>query len=621
MVDVSVVVPFFNPGANIEDCLQSLVTQTLPHNRFEVVLVDDGSTDGSDRRVARHAAQWPDLIRVKRIEASGGPGKPRNVGVDEARGDYVQFMDSDDTMHPEALERLLEVATASDADVVVGKLSSDFRGLFHPVFRSTVTGRTVRDYPLVETLTPHKMVRRQLLLDHGIRFAEGPRHVEDEHFSMQVYTRAKSVAVVGDLPCYFYRRRRVSGRNLGDVEMVPAEYYRDLGHVLDVIDAGVDEPEERIRLQRRFYRNEMLGRLRGRAMRRYEDGYRREVLDQVRTLATTRFDPRVREGLPFFIRTQSRLMLDGAVTLLTSYAAWLESIRLRVTCYAATWRDGKLHLEIDGLLYAGDEPLHLDGDGDEWFVPATIAPSVDAADRLVTHADLEAADVDCATVARSDAQLWSTTEGLALTIGHAGTVEVGGEVVLDPATVQGGRTLEPGLWDIRLRVMFGGLTRVSALQPAEQTEPAAVDAWVIPSDRPRVVQPYWTYPSPVLALDVGEWSHPLVDLLDTASAPELRRHRIVVSIPALRGHGGTLSADLVLEPSDANSPSVQVDADIDVGPSGSRLVAKLPRRLPGGMHWRLWLRFAPPGGTPARTLGWQLVHSGRHLRLEPTTGA
>src|SRR5690242_7300657 len=123
MVDVSVVVPFYNPGANIEDCLQSMVAQTLPHERFEVVLVDDGSTDGSDQRVARHAEQWPDLIRVKRIAASGWPGKPRNVGVDEARGTYVQFLDSDDAMHPQALERLLDAATDSAADVVVGKLT------------------------------------------------------------------------------------------------------------------------------------------------------------------------------------------------------------------------------------------------------------------------------------------------------------------------------------------------------------------------------------------------------------------------------------------------------------------------------------------------------------------
>jgi glycosyltransferase involved in cell wall biosynthesis len=615
-------VPFFNPGANIDDCLRSLVAQTLPHTRFEVVLVDDGSTDGSDERVARYARRWPDLIRVITIEATGWPGKPRNVGVAAARGAYVQFVDSDDTLHPRALERLLEVAASSDADVVVGKLSSDFRGLHHPVFRKTVTGATIHDYPLVETLTPHKLVRRQLLIDHDIRFAEGPRHVEDEHFSMQAYTHARSVAVVGDLACYFYRRRRVSGRNLGDVEMLPGEYFRDLAHVLDVIDETVDDVGARIPLQRRFYRNEMLGRLRGRAMRSYDERYRREVLDNVRHLATTRFDPRVREGLPFFIRTQSRLMLDSAVTLLRSYSAWLESIRLQATCYAATWRDGKLHLELDAVLYAGDIPLHLEGHEGSWYVPLSVAPSVDAVDRLVTTDDLDAVDLDCATVSRTDAQQWSSTDGLSLTIAPTGAVQVSGEVVIDLATVQGGTPLEAGLWDLRLRMMFGGLTRAAALRPPGDAEPEPVDAWVIeaPADL-RVVQPYWTYPSPVLALDVAEWSHPLVDLLDASPPPELRRRRLRLTIPGLRGRTGRLEATLILEPSDAESPSLRIGGSIDVGRDGSRFTAKLPRRLPGGSHWRIWLRIGPTGGTPARTIGWELVREGRHVRLATTNGS
>lgn len=622
MVDVSVVVPFFNPGANIDECIASLVGQTLPHDRFEIVLVDDGSTDGSDRRVAHHRERWPDLIQVERIEATGWPGRPRNVGVDRSRGTYVQFVDSDDTLHPEALDRLLAVATESDADVVVGKLTSDFRGLHYPVFRRTVTGRTIHDYPLVETLTPHKMVRRQLLVDHNIRFAEGPRHVEDEHFSMQVYARAGSVAVVGDLPCYFYRRRRVSGRNLGDVEMVPDDYYRDLAHVLDVIDTSIDEPEARIPLQRRFYRNEMLGRLRGSAMRGYDERYRRQVLECVRSLATTRFDPAVREGLPFFVRTQSRLMLDGAITLLTTYAAWLETIRLHPTCYSATWRDGKLYVELDAVLYAGDAPLQLERDGESWLVPAAVAPSVDAADRLVTAADLAEVDLDCATVSRTDAQLWSTTEGLSLAITSNGEIEVAGEIALDPQTLQGGKPLSPGLWDLRLRVMVGGLTRAAALRPIGEGEPDPIDAWASAAQpEPRVVQPYWTFPAPMLALDVAEWSHPLVDLLDRAAPPQLRRRRLSLAIPGLRGAATKLEATLILEPSDAESPSVRVGASIEVGPAGSTFAAKLPRRLPAGSHWRIWLRFGPPGGTPARTIGWELVRTGGDVRLEPLPGS
>jgi hypothetical protein len=314
-------------------------------------------------------------------------------------------------------------------------------------------------------------------------------------------------------------------------------------------------------------------------------------------------------------------MLDGAITLLTTYAGWLESIRLQPTCYAASWRDGKLHIELDAVLYTGDSPLQLEADGEDWLVPISAAPSVDAADRRVTPEDLAAVDLDCATVFRIDSQLWSTTEGLSLSITPSGEIEVVGEVAIDPATLQGGEPLAPGLWDLRLRTMVGGLTRGAALRPPAGTEPASIDAWVITTDSgPRVIQPYWTFPAPTLALDVAEWSHPLVDLLDAAAAPQLRRRRLTIAIPGLRGASTQLEATLILEPSDAESPSVRVPAEVEVEAEGSTFTAKLPRRLPAGSHWRLWVRFGPPGGTPARTIGWELVRQGRAMRLSALPG-
>jgi hypothetical protein len=66
---------------------------------------------------------------------------------------------------------------------------------------------------------------------------------------------------------------------------------------------------------------------------------------------------------------------------------------------------------------------------------------------------------------------------------------------------------------------------------------------------------------------------------------------------------------------------VRAAAAVDVTPDGSTFTAKLPRRLSGGSHWRIWLRFGAAGGTPARTIGWELVREGRQVRLAATTGA
>lgn len=613
--DVSIVVPFFNPGANVDDCITSLLGQTLPRDRFEIVLVDDGSTDGSPARVEQHRANHPDLIRVERIAASGWPGRPRNTGIDLARGTFIQFVDSDDALNPRALERLLEVATSSDADVVVGKLSSDFRNLNHPVYRQTVTKRTLRDFPLVESLTPHKMFRRSMLIDNDIRFAEGPRHVEDEHFCMQAYTHARSVAVVGDLNCYYYRRRRSAGRNLGDTAAVPSEYYSDLAEILDVIDRGIADPADRVTIQRRFYRIEMLGRLRGRAMLNYPDDYRRRVLSEVGKLAATRFDPAVQAGLPVFIRAQSRLMLDADVDSLVRYAEFLESLRLRATPSELSWDNGRLRLSIEATMYAGEEPFRFDAEAEDWVVPRSVAPGVGLADRMVTATDLDSADIDCATISRADAETWSTTAGLELRISDDGGVTVRGDVTIDPATVMGNARLATGLWDLRLRLMFGGLTRASALRPVDEpTTP--LPAW-IGSDATSVTA-YWTSPNPAIALDVDEWAHPLHDLVDESADVTIRGRRIEIAVPAICGETARLDAQLQLEPADAGRRVTICPAQLVVTPAGSRIRARLPRRGREQVHWRVWTRIGTPGGPPARPLNIEVRRAGRRYQVGDT---
>src|SRR5581483_1690518 len=112
---------------------------------------------------------------------------------------------------------------------------------------------------------------------------------------------------------------------------------------------------------------------------------------------------------------------------------------------------------------------------------------------------------------------------------------------VDPWHVMGGAALSPGLWDLRLRLMFGGLTRTSALRPLDESPPPA-GCWLATVDgEHRSVAAYWTQPSPTLALDVDGWLHPLHDLVDdpVASAPTARRRRLELSAGLLRGGNGT----------------------------------------------------------------------------------
>ncbi|WP_434810433.1 glycosyltransferase family 2 protein [Microbacterium sp. bgisy189] len=123
MRSVSVVIPTYRtPISGLQRLVASLDRQTMPSEDFEVIFVDDGSPDDTHARLLAVQRSRPN-VRVERIENSGWPSKPRNVGVELAEGAYIAFADHDDEFYPDALRAAHALAVANDADVVVGKES------------------------------------------------------------------------------------------------------------------------------------------------------------------------------------------------------------------------------------------------------------------------------------------------------------------------------------------------------------------------------------------------------------------------------------------------------------------------------------------------------------------
>src|SRR5262249_25986114 len=133
-VKVSVVVPVYNPGPYIEDCIASVLRQSLPPDEYEAIFVDDGSSDGTPARLDALAAEHPH-IHVIHQEPSGWSGKPRNVGIEASRGEFVMFVDNDDFLGDEALERMYDYGVANEADLVVGKMAGKGRPVPVELFR------------------------------------------------------------------------------------------------------------------------------------------------------------------------------------------------------------------------------------------------------------------------------------------------------------------------------------------------------------------------------------------------------------------------------------------------------------------------------------------------------
>jgi glycosyltransferase involved in cell wall biosynthesis len=242
--DVSVVIGAYEAMPYLVACLQSVEAQTLDPARIEVIAVDDGSTDGTGEYLEEFAARAPLHVTVIRQENSGGPSGPRNVGLGKATGRYVFFLDADDRLAPEALERMVAMADRNGTDVVLGKVEGINRVPPRSMWGSTVERTDVFHSNIKFTLSAQKLFRRALLERHSMRFDESLFTGEDALFTMEAYLRADGVSVIADHVCYYlvgrddgkhvtksgsYTLRFDSARALMNLiaEMVPAGVERD----------------------------------------------------------------------------------------------------------------------------------------------------------------------------------------------------------------------------------------------------------------------------------------------------------------------------------------------------------------------------------------------------------
>jgi glycosyltransferase involved in cell wall biosynthesis len=612
-VKCSVVVPVFNPGPSLTRCVDSLLGQTMSAGDYELVLVDDGSTDGTAGRLDALAAAHGDRAQVIHIPASGWPGRPRNVGVEVARGEYVHFVDNDDVLPPYALQAMYDVAAGTDADIVLGRPASDFRHLVHTIYRRPVTRATLAGFPaLTETLTPHKMFRREPLICQDIRFPEGPVPLEDQGFVLKAYLRARSIAVLTDRPYYFYLRRLGAGRNAGDRFIDPVAHFAALERVLDVVEADVADLWLRDRLFRRSYRIVLLDRLQQRSMLDAGPARQRAMFGEVRRVVITRFGPGVRAAAGARHRVQGRLVEDDDLPGTLALARELRRTGLRTVATVARWRAGTLELGLDGTLLWGEGPLHCERTVDGWALPAALAPSVPVADRLL-DGERDAPDVELSLLSRVDSASYGIVDGLSAGVDDAGVIRVRGTVALDPMTAMAGKPLDDGSWQLRLLLFYAGFSPICAVELPEPDAPLPPPG-IAADGRP--VQLVRIGRRGALGLDVGQWHHPLAPtVVSSARLAASGRRELHLTVDAAAA--GRIAVQLSLAPEDgAPGDLVSCSGRLggDSGMAASTL--RLRRPLPSG-SFRPWLTIGEPGAAPPVALPWRVRSSAGRLHVEP----
>ena len=207
---VSVVVPIYNAEPYLRQCLDSVLAQTYPH--YEVILVDDGSTDAS-AAICREYCEKDGRFRLFQKE-NGGASSARNLGLDHAGGPYLYFLDSDDEIVPGALEKLVACARENNADLVFfeGRTKTENGGFStgqYDYHRQYAPGEPFR---MMEEMAAHKefhvgtplfFMEKALFDANRLRFREGIIS-EDMIMAYQLFSLAKRAAHVHE---YLYIRR------------------------------------------------------------------------------------------------------------------------------------------------------------------------------------------------------------------------------------------------------------------------------------------------------------------------------------------------------------------------------------------------------------------------------
>lgn len=317
---VSVVIPVYNALPYLEQTLASVAQQSIGMDALEVVAVDDGSTDGSGERLDAWAAEQPWRMKVIHQEPSGGPSRPRNVGLDHATGTYVFFLDGDDCLGPEALERLVAMAEKNNSDTVLAKLVGVGRRVPKQVFAKNVDKADLSKGDVYYTLMPFKLFRRSMLEEHKLRFPEHMRISEDQHFVARAYLHSKVISIVGDYDCYYVVKRGDDGNiTANGLELRTALEQAD---EMVALVTGMTEPGPlRDHLVTRHVRVEMVRRF----DQRYLDAdaaTRRELVETARPYAEKWVTPAILAKFGLHERIVIHCLREGLVDELTAVIEW-----------------------------------------------------------------------------------------------------------------------------------------------------------------------------------------------------------------------------------------------------------------------------------------------------------
>lgn len=206
MVKVSIIVPVHNSEVYLRRCLDSIVNQNL--QEIEIILINDASTDDSLLIIQEYKERYPEKIVIIDLKENKGPGGARNEGIRAAKGEYIGFVDSDDTIEKEMYEELYRIAKEKNCDMVDCAFNNKHvnKLVLTTVIETwgNITLEKRKHLIAFPGFIWSKIVKRSILIDNNILFRENLTF-EDMDFLPRVLMKINSI-YASDMVLYNYER-------------------------------------------------------------------------------------------------------------------------------------------------------------------------------------------------------------------------------------------------------------------------------------------------------------------------------------------------------------------------------------------------------------------------------
>ena len=217
---VSVIIPVYNSEKYIDECLRSVINQTF--RGFEIIIVDNNSNDNTINIIKSYMIKYKNITLI-RLDENLKQGIARNVGVQNAIGEYIMFVDSDDKVSPEFIGKMYNKITADDADMTIcrwapfdnktGKINfkhgyANFHRLPEQFRKTSFTWRDIKDEIFSQSNVPwDKIYKRKFLIQKNIEFPGG-MFFEDNVFSFDAMMKAEKITVLDECLIYYRVNRK-----------------------------------------------------------------------------------------------------------------------------------------------------------------------------------------------------------------------------------------------------------------------------------------------------------------------------------------------------------------------------------------------------------------------------